>query len=50
MMFKKFAFKLNNTARTAEIYVEDSMNPVKGAASETIHTRMCETHTSSACG
>lgn len=47
---KKFAFKLNNTARTAEIYAEDSMNPVRGAASETIHTRMCETHTSSACG
>lgn len=47
---KKFAFKLNNTARTAEIYAEDSMNSVRGAASETIHTRMCETHTSSACG
>lgn len=46
---KKFAFKLNNTARTAEIYAEDSMNPVRGAASETIHTRMCETHTSSTC-
>lgn len=46
---KKFAFKLNNTARTAGIYAEDSMNPVRGAASETIHTRMCETHTSSAC-
>lgn len=47
---KKFAFKLNNTARTAEIYAEDSMNLARGAASETIHTRMCETHTSSACG
>ena len=48
---KKFAFKLNNTARTAEIYAKDSMNPVRGAALETIHTRMCETHTSSsACG
>ena len=47
---KKFAFKLNNTARTAEIYAEDSMKPVRGAASEAIHTRMCETHTSSACG
>lgn len=47
---KKFAFKLNNTARTAEIYAEDSMNPVRGAASEAIHTRMCETNTSSACG
>lgn len=34
---KKFAFKLNNTARTAEIYAEDSMNPVRGAASETSH-------------
>ena len=47
---KKFAFKLNNTARTAGIYAEDSMNPVRGAASETIHTRMCETRASSACG
>ena len=47
---KKFAFKLNNTAGTAEIHAEESMNPVRGAASETIHTRMCETHTSSACG
>lgn len=47
---KKFAFKLNNTARTAEIYAEDSMNPARGAASEAIHTRMCETNTSSACG
>lgn len=47
---KKFAFKLNNTARTAGIYAKDSMNPIRGAASETIHTRMCETHTSSACG
>lgn len=47
---KKFAFKLNNTARTAGIYAEDSMNPARGAASEAIHTRMCETHTSSACG
>lgn len=32
---KKFAFKLNNTARTAEIHAEESMNPVRGAASET---------------
>ena len=47
---KKFAFKLNNTARTAGIYAEESMNLARGAASETIHTRMCETHTSSACG
>lgn len=47
---KKFAFKSNNTARTAGIYAEDSMNHARGAASETIHTRMCETHTSSACG
>ena len=47
---KKFAFKLNNTARTAEIYAKDSMNPARGAALETIHTRMCEIHTSSACG
>ena len=47
---KKFAFKLNHTARTAEIYAEDSMKPVRGAASEAIHTRMCETHTSSVCG
>ena len=47
---KKFAFKLNNTARIAGIYAEDSMNPDRGAASETIHTRMCETHTSSAYG
>ena len=47
---KKFAFKLNNTARTAEIYAKDSMNPIRGAASETIHTRMCETHASSVCG
>ena len=34
---KKFAFKLNNTARTAGIYAEDSMNPARGAASETSH-------------
>lgn len=34
---KKFAFKLNNTARTAEIYAEDSMNPNRGAASETVN-------------
>ena len=34
---KKFAFKLNNTARTAEIYAEDSMNPARGAALETSH-------------
>lgn len=47
---KKFAFKLNNTARTAGIYAEDSMHPNRGAASETIHTWMCETHTSLACG
>ena len=31
---KKFAFKLNNTAGEAEICAEDSMNPVRGAASE----------------
>ena len=34
---KKFAFKLNNTARTVGIYAEDSMNPIRGAASETSH-------------
>lgn len=34
---KKFAFKLNNTARTAGIYAEDSMNPARGAALETSH-------------
>lgn len=34
---KKFAFKLNNTARTAEIYAKDSMNPARGAALETSH-------------
>lgn len=32
---KKFSFKLNNTARTAGIYAEESMNPDRGAASET---------------
>lgn len=32
---KKFAFKQNNTARTAGIYAEDIMNPSRGAASET---------------
>lgn len=47
---KKFAFKLNNTARTVGIYAEDYMNPNRGAASEIIHTRMCEPHTSLACG
>ena len=47
---KKFAFKLNNTARTAGIYAEDSMNPARGAASETIHAGVVETHTSLACG
>ena len=34
---KKFAFKLNNTARTARIYAKDSMNPARGAALETSH-------------
>lgn len=47
---KKFAFKLNNTARTAGIYAEDSMNPVRGAASETIQAGAVEIHTSLACG
>ena len=47
---KKFAFKLNNTARTAGIYAEDSMQPVKGAASEIIHADAVETHTSLAWG
>ena len=37
---KKFAFKQNNTARTAEIHAEDLMTPVRGAASETSHC-MC---------
>ena len=32
---KKFAFKQNNTARTAEIYAVESMNPARGAATET---------------
>ena len=32
---KKFAFKQNNTARTAEIYAVEPMNPVRGAATET---------------
>ena len=32
---KKFAFKLNNTARTAEIYAVEPMNPARGAATET---------------
>jgi putative transposase len=32
---KKFAFKQNNTARTAEIHAEDLMTPARGAASET---------------
>lgn len=47
---KKFAFKSNNTARTAGIYAEDSMNPNRGAASEAIHAGVVETHTSLACG
>ena len=47
---KKFAFKLNNTARTVGIYAEDFMNPVRGAASETIYAGVVETHTSSSCG
>lgn len=47
---KKFAFKLNNTARIAGIYAEDSMHPVMGAASEIIHADDVETHTSLACG
>jgi putative transposase len=37
---KKFAFKQNNTARTAEIHAEDLMTPARGAASETSHC-MC---------
>lgn len=32
---KKFAFKQNNTARTAEIYSVEPMNPVRVAATET---------------
>ncbi|MBR4407576.1 MAG: transposase, partial [Clostridia bacterium] len=32
---KKFAFKQNNTARTAEIYAVEPMNPARGAATET---------------
>ena len=32
---KKFAFKLNNTARTAEIHAEEFVNPSREAASET---------------
>lgn len=32
---KKFAFKQNNTARTAGIYAVESMNPARGAATET---------------
>ena len=32
---KKFAFKQNNTARIAEIYAVESMNPARGAATET---------------
>ena len=47
---KKFAFKLNNTARTAGIYAKDSMNPIRGAALETSLADAVETHTSSACG
>lgn len=47
---KKFAFKLNNTARTAGIYAEDSMNPVRGAASETLHVGVVETRAPLACG
>ena len=47
---KKFAFKLNNTARTAGIYAKESMNPVRGAALETSLTDAVETHTSLACG
>lgn len=47
---KKFAFKLNNTSRTDGIHAEDSMNPVRGAASEAIHADAVETHTSLACG
>lgn len=43
---KKFAFKLNNTARTAEIYADDSMNPARGAASETIHAEVGKNHPS----
>ena len=35
---KKFAFKQNNTARTAEIYAVESMNPARGAATETCTT------------
>ena len=41
----------NNTGGTLGIYAEgDIMVCVSMAASETIHTRMCETNTSSACG
>ena len=47
---KKFAFKSNNTAGTVGIYAEDSMNPARGAALETIHADAVETHTSLARG
>jgi len=43
---KKFAFKLNNTARTAGIYAKESMNHVSGAALETSLADAVETHTS----
>jgi len=36
---KKFAFKQNNTARTTGIYAVETMNPTRGAATET-HTSL----------
>lgn len=47
---KKFAFKKNNTAGTAEIYAGGDMNPVREAAPEIIQADVVETHTSLACG
>ncbi len=46
---KKFAFKLNNTAGTVGIYAKESMNPIRSAALETLHTDVVETHASLAC-
>lgn len=39
-----------DTARTAGIYAEDSMNPVRRAASEILHVGVVETRAPLACG
>ena len=46
---KKFAFKLNNTARTAEIHAEDLMTPVRGSSLGNIALHVRVVHRVTSC-